>query len=73
MSATSHNVIADTALRSGLDRLLKLLWKRQRDRAAVGKRKIDPLRTGLLLDSEMSGDGSVEAEVIFCSMMWLGM
>ena len=73
MSATSHNVVADTALRSGLDRLLKLLWKGQRNRATVSKRKIDPVETGLLLDSEMSGDGLTESELIFRSMMWFGM
>jgi hypothetical protein len=73
MSATSHSVVADTALRSGLDRLFKLLGKGQRDRAAVKKRKIEPLETGILLDSKMFGDGLTESELIFCSMMWFGM
>jgi hypothetical protein len=43
MSATSYNVVADIALRSGVDRLLKLLWKGRRDRVAINNKKIDPL------------------------------
>jgi hypothetical protein len=73
MSATSDNVVADTALRSGLDRLLKLLWTGRRDRAAVSKWKTDPLEASLLPDSKMFGDGLTESELIFCSMMWFGM
>jgi hypothetical protein len=58
------------ARRTGLARLLELIRKRRRNRSAVGDRKIEPPeKTDLFL----FGERSTEAEIIFMSMMWMGM
>jgi hypothetical protein len=71
MSATSDDVVAYATRRTRLNRLLERLWQRRRNRPAVGERTIDSPETGLFCDSEMYGERS--AEIIFMSMMWMGM
>jgi hypothetical protein len=69
--ATSDDVAVYAARRVRLNRLRKLLEKRRRNRPAIGERTIDPPETGLFFDSEMYGERSTE--IIFMSMMWMGM
>jgi hypothetical protein len=70
MNATSDDVVAYTARRPGLDRLLELLWKRRRKNPEAGNKITNSPETGLLLESEAYGERPAELELIFMSMMW---
>jgi hypothetical protein len=73
VSATSDDVVAYATRRTRLNRLFELLWKRRRNRRAVGERKIDPPESRTFSDPEMYDERSTDAEIIFMSMMWPGM
>ena len=72
MNITSDDV-AYAIRRPRLNRLLELLWRRRRNRSAASERKIDPPETGLFFDSEMYDERFRESEILFMSMMWMGM
>jgi hypothetical protein len=73
VSATTDNVVLCAARRPRLNRLLELLRKRRRNRPANGESRTGPFDGGVFADADMYGDRFSESEIIFMSMMWMGM
>jgi len=73
VSDTSNDVIVYAARHTRLNRFLELLWKRRRNRPGAGERKIDPRETDPFSKLRMYDEGSTESEIIFMSIMWMGM
>ena len=72
MSNAFDDVAAYAVRYPRLNQLLERLWKRRRNRPAVGERNVDPPETGLFFDSELCGERT-ESEIILMSMIWMGL